>query len=785
MAGKIPKEAIDEIFRRVDILDVVSDYVSLKKRGANYWGLSPFKQERTPSFSVSPAKGIYKCFSTGKGGNAVGFLMEVEGLTYPDALRLLAKRYGIPIAETESDESRVVRDKRESMFVLNNFAAKWFASQLNDTAKSYFAGRGIDEETIREFGLGYNPEAWTSFTDAAIKAKFSPVLLLETGLSAKSEKTGNLYDRFRGRVMFPIHDVMGRVAGFAGRVLSADPQVAKYVNSPESEAYHKGKLLYGLHLAKSHVRAKGECYLVEGYTDVISLYMAGVKNVCAGAGTALTPDQAALLKRFTETVTVLYDGDAAGVGAALRGVDVLLAQGLTVYVLQLPAEHDPDSFVRQNGAPAFIEYAARHRTDFISFKIRALSKGKLQDPAEKSRVVRDVAASVARIPDDLRRNLYLKPCADALRIEETLFASAVREEGLRIQREEKLAKERERRLGSTLPGMAPPPVKRIPQVTDAMPPDFPPETGFSDALPPDFPPETGFTDALPPDFPPETGFSDALPPDFPPETGFSDALPPDFPPDAGYPDALPPDFPPDAGYPDAMPPDFPPETGFSDAMPPDFSPDAGYPDALPPEPRHSTTTQAPAANVIGGSSAKFFQERELLRIFLNHYDKTFNIEGGAVSVANYMSDKIGDYVFETAVYERLKKWLCDSVVQGEKPPLDELLSGRLDDPEAEILRNVAAELLTPPESLSENWRKHDVYLKEFDADLAMTVVQSLHHYDLHYFNGLLKQNLDEFRAASQESELSDEQFDRMLKRHNKILETRKVIADMLGVVIVG
>ncbi len=682
--AKIPKETVDEIFRRVDILDVVSDYVSLKKRGANYWGLSPFKQERTPSFSVSPAKGIYKCFSTGKGGNAVGFLMEMEGLSYPDALRLLAKRYGIPIAETESDESRAVRDKRESMFVLNNFAAKWFAAQVDETARKYFASRGFDDETIREFGLGYSPEAWTAFTDAAVKAKFAPVLMLETGLSVKSEKTGKLYDRFRGRVVFPIHDVMGRVAGFAARVLSSQPQVAKYVNSPESPVYHKGKLLYGLHLAKSHVRTQGECYLVEGYTDVISLYKAGVKNVCAGAGTALTPDQAALLKRFADVVTVLYDGDAAGVGAALRGVDVLLAQGLIVYVLQLPAEHDPDSFVRQNGAQAFFDYAAQFRTDFITFKIRALSKGKLQDPAEKTRVVREVAASVARIPDDLRRTMYIKPCADALRVEEGLFATAVREEGLRIQREEKLAKERERRLGSTLPGMPPPSAKRVPLYSDVPPPDFLPEA-------------------------------------------------------------------------------------------PDF-------DLPPPE---SSIAPARTVNVVGGSSSKFFQERELLRIFLNHYDKTFNIEGGTVTVANYMTEKIGDYVFETVVYERLKNWLCAMTAQGGKISLDELLSGLVDDPEAEAMRNAAAELLTPPESLSDNWRKHDVYLKEFDADLALTIVQSLHHYDLHFFNGLLKQNLEEFKAAAQERELTDEQYDRMLKRHNKILETRKMIADMLGVVVIG
>ncbi|MCS7085843.1 MAG: DNA primase, partial [Bacteroidia bacterium] len=468
MAGRISKETIDEIFRRADIVEVVSDYVALKKRGANYWGLSPFKQERTPSFSVSPSKGIYKCFSTGKGGNVVGFLMEIEGLTYPQALRLLAKRYGIPIAENDND--RATGDKRESMFVLNHFAAQWFARQLNDEARKYFASRGFDDATIKEFGLGYCPESWTAFTDAAVKAQFSPMLLLETGLSTKSEKTGNLYDRFRGRVIFPIHDVMGRVAGFAGRVLSSEPQTAKYVNSPESEVYHKGKLLYGLHLSKTHIRAKGECYLVEGYTDVVSLYQAGVKNVCAGAGTALTPDQAALIKRFADTVTVLYDGDAAGVNAALRGVDVLLAHGLNVYVLQLPPEHDPDSFVRQHGAQAFFDYAARQRTDFIAFKIRALGKGVLHDPAQKTRVVRDVAASVARIPDDLRRTLYFKSCADALAIEESLFAATVREEGLRIQREQRLARERERRLDSNAPSR-----------TSSPPPEFPPEPDYANA----------------------------------------------------------------------------------------------------------------------------------------------------------------------------------------------------------------------------------------------------------------------------------------------------------------
>lgn len=424
---RIPPSVVEKIYQAADIVEVVSDYVSLKKKGAGYWGLSPFKVEKTASFTVSPAKKIYKCFSTGKGGGVVDFLMEVEGFTYKEALLHLAHKYKIAVElhpEQNADE-----DRKESLFSLNKFATKFFQSQLTSApfARAYFQKRGFTAETIDAFQLGFAPNEWAAFTDYALHNQYRREQLVSTGLSFVSEKNDRLLDRFRGRVMFPLIDALGKVAGFAGRILEPDPKAAKYVNSPESEIYHKSRILYGLFQARLAIREKDECLLVEGYTDVISLYQAGVKNVVASGGTALTEEQIKLIRRHTRNVLVLYDGDEAGVKASLRGVDLLLANDLRVRVLPLPADQDPDSFIREKGADAFRAYVAEKARDFIQFKVEALS-GDYQslDPAKRADVIAEVAHSLSKITDPVLRETYSQYAAETLRVPEPVLFNAVR-----------------------------------------------------------------------------------------------------------------------------------------------------------------------------------------------------------------------------------------------------------------------------------------------------------------------------------------------------------------------
>ena len=425
----IPQSKIDEILHAANIEEVVGDYVRLKRRGANLTGLCPFHNEKTPSFSVSPAKGIYKCFGCGKAGNSVNFIMEHDSLGYIEALKSLADRYRIEWPQQENiniDQERAIRSEKESLQILNNWAADYFEQQLweNEEGKtiglSYFEERGFRQDTIKKFKLGYSLDAWNHLQENALNSQFNEEVLLKAGLVKKNEQ-GKVYDAYRGRVMFTIHSHTGKVIAFAGRQLKKDDKSAKYVNSPETLLYHKSNELYGLFFAKNAIRQSDFVYLVEGYTDVISMHQAGVENVVASSGTSLTENQIKLLKRHTENVTVLYDGDAAGIKASMRGIDMILEQGLNVKVVPFPDGEDPDSYSRKVGSEAFTNYLVQESKDFILFKVKLLLSDVKHDPLKKAQVTRDIVESISKIPDGIKRMAFIKECAVLLEMNESLL----------------------------------------------------------------------------------------------------------------------------------------------------------------------------------------------------------------------------------------------------------------------------------------------------------------------------------------------------------------------------
>ncbi len=425
----IDQATIDRIIDTAQIVDVVSDYVSLKRRGANYIGLCPFHNEKTPSFSVSPAKNICKCFSCGKGGNPIHFIMEHEQLTFVEALRFLAKKYNIEIEERElSTEEKQSQSDREAMLILNSFAQEQFTKNLFDTEEgrnvglSYFHERGFRNDIIRKFQLGYSVELRDGFSREALKEGYNRDYLLKTGLSMDGQN-GVIYDRFRGRVMFPIHTLSGKVLAFGGRILRKADKLAKYVNSPESEIYHKSNELYGIYFAKAAIQKYDRCFLVEGYTDVLSMHQAGIENVVASSGTALTPGQIRMIHRFTPNVTVLYDGDAAGIKASVRGIDLILKEGLNVKVVLLPDGEDPDSFSQKQSSSEFLKYIEENETDFIRFKTELLTSEAKNDPIKKAEMISEILKSIAIIPDHIIRSVYIRETSRILEMgEEVLIA---------------------------------------------------------------------------------------------------------------------------------------------------------------------------------------------------------------------------------------------------------------------------------------------------------------------------------------------------------------------------
>ncbi|MDC6361320.1 MULTISPECIES: DNA primase [Flavobacteriaceae] len=427
----ISKTTIDQVYETSRVEEVIGDFVQLKKSGSNFKGLSPFTDERTPSFMVSPVKQIWKDFSSGKGGNVVAFLMEHEHFTYPEAIKYLAKKYNIEIEETEqTDEQKEQANERESMYLVSEYAQKYFTKTLWESEPgkaiglSYFKERGFTDETIRKFGLGYSLDEWEAFTKSAMEEGYQLEFLEKTGLTIVKEQTGGetkKFDRFKGRVMFPIHSMSGRVLGFGGRILTSDKKAAKYLNSPESEIYHKSKVLYGIYFAKQAIAKEDNCFLVEGYTDVIQMYQRGVENVVSSSGTALTPEQIRLINRLTKNITVLFDGDAAGLRASLRGIDLILEQGMNVKVCTFPDGEDPDSFAKNNTYEDLVLYLEENGKDFIQFKASILTKEAANDPIKRADTVRDIVNSISKIPDRIKKEIYIQECAKIMAISEAVL----------------------------------------------------------------------------------------------------------------------------------------------------------------------------------------------------------------------------------------------------------------------------------------------------------------------------------------------------------------------------
>ncbi len=426
----ISQNTIDSVFETARVEEVIGDFVNLKRAGSNFKGLSPFSDERSPSFMVSPAKGIWKDFSTGKGGNSVKFLMEHSQFTYPEAIRYLARKYNIEIEETEQSEAEKANtDIRESMYLVSEFAAKYFQDVLLNSEEgkaigySYFKERGFTNETIKKFNLGYSPETWDALTKEALGKGYKLEFLESTGLTIAREDRP--FDRFKGRVMFPIQSMSGRVLGFGGRILTNDKKAAKYLNSPESDIYHKSKVLYGIFHAKQSIAKQNNCYLVEGYTDVIQFSQAGIENVVASSGTALTPDQIRLINRLTRNITVLFDGDAAGLRASIRGIDLILEEGMNVRVCSFPDGEDPDSFARKNSHDDLVAYLESNSKDFIQFKASILMGEAKNDPIKKADLIRDMVTSISKIPDRIQREVYIQECARIMDISEQVLVSTL------------------------------------------------------------------------------------------------------------------------------------------------------------------------------------------------------------------------------------------------------------------------------------------------------------------------------------------------------------------------
>ena len=476
----IDQETIQRIMDAARIEEVIGDFVSLKKRGANHIGCCPFHNEKTPSFYVSPSKGIYKCFGCGEAGDVISFLKKHEHYTYVEALQWLARKYNIEVQEKElTPEEKERQTERDGLFHVSEFAQKYFADLLyNDemgraVGLSYFHQRGLSDEIIKRFGLGYCLDEWSNFTEHALKNGYSEAMLEKTGLTIVKEDTGKKYDRFRGRVMFPIYSISGRVLGFSGRVLSSEKQAAKYVNSPDSDIYNKSRILYGLFQARSAISKADKCYLVEGNIDVISMHQSGVENTVASCGTSLTTEQIRLIKRYTPNVTVLYDGDSAGIKAALRAVDLLFAEGMHVRLVLFPDGEDPDSYAQKYGSTALQEYLAQHEDNFIMFKTRVLLDDAKNDPIRRAALVSDTARSIALVADMLERAEYIRQCSHLLHVSEEVLtdavAKAVRQERQKAyekeQKEEAKGAEvvetvQEERVVAPQPVTAPPAVER-------------------------------------------------------------------------------------------------------------------------------------------------------------------------------------------------------------------------------------------------------------------------------------------------------------------------------------
>ncbi len=647
---RIPENKVDEIYNAVDIVEVVQDYLPLKKRGSNYWALSPWGNEKTPSFAVSAAKGIYKDFSSGKGGNAINFLMEMEGYTYPEALKALAKKYGIEIEEAEeSEEVKERRDRRQSLLIVNEFAAKWFHQQLLESDEgrkiglSYFKERGILQTTVEQFQLGYAPDSWDALTGEAQKQQYQEEFLTELGLATRSEKNDKLYDRFRGRVMFPITNQVGKVVGFGGRVLTSEKQMAKYINSPESSIYHKSQVLYGLSHAKQHIRNEDLCILTEGYMDTIVLHQNGIQNVVASSGTALTQEQIRMIRRFTKNVLMIYDGDAAGVKAAMRGIDLLLQEGMNARVLVLPDNHDPDSYVTEHGSTAFQTIVKDGAQSFLDFKLNILQQDlSLSDPEQHAMIIRALASTLGHIPDNLQRELYVKHTAERMDISESLMAGAVGEAMKELARMHK----REARYQG-------------PRTQDA-------------------------------------------------------------------------------------------------------------------PPQEAEVKELKAFETLELAR----QEKELLRVLINHHDKNFDLkEAGEieqVQLVDFFMDELEGLDFENTVYERLKQEVFEAYREGKSFKVRHYLSH-----EDDAITHLVTDLLTIEHTPSELWKSRGVNVPPLDANLSLAVQSAMYHYQRRKVKKLLEELREKMKEMTDENE--DEFFEMLLYLNN----LRKEVTEKLGIIVEG
>jgi len=458
----ISKATIDQVFDTARVEEVIGDFVQLKKSGSNFKGLSPFSEERTPSFMVSPVKQIWKDFSTGKGGTSVSFLMEHEHFTYPEAIKYLARKYNIEIEETvQTDSDKEAAGERESMYLVSEFARTYYQNTLHKTDQgkaiglSYFKERGFTDETIQDFQLGFSTDAWSGLTDSALKKGYKLKFLESTGLSiVKGEKQ---FDRFKGRVLFPIHSMSGRVLGFGGRILAKNEKAAKYLNSPESDIYHKSKVLYGIYYAKQMIAKEDNCYLVEGYTDVIQFHQKGIKNVVSSSGTALTPDQIRLINRLTKNITVLFDGDPAGIRASLRGIDLILEQGMNVKICTFPEGEDPDSFAKQNNKEELKDYLKSNAKDFIAYKASLLMEEAQNDPVAKANLIRDMVTSISKVSDNIQKEIYVRECSRIMDISEDVLFSTLAQMGKKAQSDANKIYNKKQKAFEVVKSVAPPP----------------------------------------------------------------------------------------------------------------------------------------------------------------------------------------------------------------------------------------------------------------------------------------------------------------------------------------
>ena len=457
----ISKATIDQVFDTARVEEVIGDFVQLKKSGSNFKGLSPFSEERTPSFMVSPVKQIWKDFSTGKGGTSVSFLMEHEHFTYPEAIKYLARKYNIEIEETiQTDSDKEAAGERESMYLVSEFARTYYQNTLHKTDQgkaiglSYFKERGFTDETIQDFQLGFSTDAWSGLTDSALKKGYKLKYLESTGLSiVKGEKQ---FDRFKGRVLFPIHSMSGRVLGFGGRILAKNEKAAKYLNSPESDIYHKSKVLYGIYYAKQTIAKEDNCFLVEGYTDVIQFHQKGIKNVVSSSGTALTPDQIRLINRLTKNITVLFDGDPAGIRASLRGIDLILEQGMNVKICTFPEGEDPDSFAKQNTLEELKDYLKSNAKDFIAYKASLLMEEAQNDPVAKANLIRDMVTSISKVSDNIQKEIYVRECSRIMDISEDVLFSTLAQMGKKAQSDANKTYNKKQKAFEVVKSVAPP-----------------------------------------------------------------------------------------------------------------------------------------------------------------------------------------------------------------------------------------------------------------------------------------------------------------------------------------